>query len=85
MKKIINGLLYDTEKAEVISKREYLVFSETLYRTKKGRFFLFKHYPDSELRTGIEVITKNEAFLWLADYDPDKALEIFPDENIEEA
>ena len=40
MKRIVSGLLYDTEKAEMISEREYSVFSEILYRTKKGRFFL---------------------------------------------
>ncbi len=85
MKRIVSGLLYDTEKAEMISEREYSVFSETLYRTKKGRFFLFRYYPDSKLKTGIQVITKTEAFQWLADYDPDRALKIFPDENIEEA
>ena len=85
MKRIVNGLLYDTAKAEVVSKREYGVFSETLYRTKKGRFFLFRYYPESELRTGIRVMTRAEAFQWLAEHDPDKALETFPEEKIEEA
>ena len=85
MKRIVNNLLYDTEKAQIISKREYHVFSETLYRTKKGRYFLYKHYPNSELRSGIRPITNVEAFQWLSEYDPDKAIELFPDEQIDEA
>ena len=79
------NLLYDTEKANIISKREYLVFSETLYRTKKGNYFLDIQYSDSKLRSGIRPLTDTEAFEWLAKYDPDKAVELFPDERIEEA
>ncbi len=47
MKKVIDGKLYNTETAEFIgywdngqSPREFTFCSETLYRTKSGRYFI---------------------------------------------
>jgi len=47
MKKIIDGVLYDTDKAEVIAsasegynKSDFRYFKESLYRTAKGNWFL---------------------------------------------
>lgn len=48
MKKIINGKLYNTETAELITEWEngftyndFSYVSETLYQTKKGAYFIF--------------------------------------------
>lgn len=48
MKKIINGRVYDTEKAKELgtyanygSWRDFSHFEETLYRKKTGEYFLF--------------------------------------------
>lgn len=47
MKKVINGLLYDTEKAEEVAiysnnrvSGDFKMLEETLYRTKNGRWFI---------------------------------------------
>jgi hypothetical protein len=47
MKKVINGSLYNTDTAECIgtwdngeTPREFTYFSETLYRTKSGKYFI---------------------------------------------
>jgi len=46
MKKIIDGVFYDTDKAEVIASAsegyegDFGCFSESLYRTAKGNWFL---------------------------------------------
>ena len=83
MKKIVNGLLYDTEKAQVVSR--YTGASGggmTLYRTSKSRYFL--HTKWSTIET-IDAMTDEEAFEWLAEYDPDKAKELFLEKHIEEA
>lgn len=49
MKKIIRGKLYNTETSTLIAeywngyeRNNFLYFSETLYRTKKGNWFLHK-------------------------------------------
>jgi len=102
MKRIVEGLLYDTEKAEAISTYEpfsdrtkFQWWRETLYRTKNGRYFLhgeggaMSKYADvypggASGGEVIRVMTEDEAFEWLAEYDPDKALELFP-ERIKEA
>ena len=45
MKKVINGLMYDIEKAEKIAEdsfsalSDFHYFRERLYRTKSGRYF----------------------------------------------
>ena len=49
MKKVINGKLYDSETAILIdtavstSQSEHRSYSETLYKTPKGNFFLVGH------------------------------------------
>ena len=101
MKKIINGLLYDTSKAEVISAFEksssriydwwlgvqYQVHQrETLYRTKKGRYFILSSSEAlGEHNETIVPITEDEAFQWLIEHDPEKAEKVFPGKHIEEA
>jgi len=84
MKKIVNRLLYDTEKAEAVSKYETLSCSETLYRTEKGRYFLHRQCPDTNVET-IQTMTDEEAFKWLGEHDPDKAIELFPWKRVEDA
>jgi len=114
MKRIVNGLLYDTEKAEIISKyktshnstydwwlgiQHQTTRYEILYRTKKGRYFLLKQSrtlgkcgdtivpltDEGECNETIVPLTDEEAFSWLAEHDPDKAIELFPEKHIEEA
>lgn len=60
MKKIINGKLYDTEKAESFGSRTQ---TATLYRKDDLTYFL--HFTDT--KTGddqIQVITEDEAMEW---------------------
>lgn len=40
MKRIVSGLLYDSEKAELIHKQELPLRTNKLYRTKKGAYFV---------------------------------------------
>ena len=83
MKKIVNGLLYDTEKAQLVSR--YIGPSGnhmTLYRTRIGRYFLYRKWRRIET---IDTMTDEEAFEWLAEHDPDKAIEEFPNRHIVEA
>ncbi|MCW3140464.1 MAG: hypothetical protein N2V71_07695 [Methanophagales archaeon] len=81
MKRIVNGLMYDTEKADLISTSGDYIINECLYRTKNGRYFLYKYIGGSEFLQPLNLI---EVFQWLSDHDPDTALELFPD-KIKEA
>ncbi len=74
MRKIIDGKLYDTETAELIfthypqgtnKRRDY-------YRTKKGTFFV--HFVNVNK---LELVTTDCMMDLLAEYDPDKYVEIF--------
>ena len=59
MKRVINGLMYDTEKAEKIAENSFSApsdfhyFCETLYRTQAGRYFFtgeggpMSHYAEN--------------------------------------
>ena len=86
MKKIINGRLYDTEKADVVTVSGPKEFREILYRTKKNRYFLFKSlYKNYEGIESLKPMTDDEAYNYLCEHDPDKAKELFPDKQIEEA
>ena len=101
MKKIVNGLLYDTDKAEAISEFvnisdriydywlgvKYQTYQrEVLYRTKKGRYFILKRVEAlGECNEAIVPLTEDEAFGWLIENDPDMAMIEFPDKHIEEA
>jgi hypothetical protein len=69
MKRIINGLLYDTEVSELIYTDE--TTSRKLYKTSNGNFFTF--YPTGEIRAKTEEATKD----YLGRYDVEKYIEIF--------
>lgn len=100
-KMIVNGLLYDTSKAEVISEFEnvsnrvydwwlgieYRIHQhEVLYRTEKSRYFILKCVEAlGECDEVIKPLTEDEAFDWLIKHDPDRAGEVFPRKQIEEA
>lgn len=67
--KVINGILYDTEKAEVIASDEYWDGNnyerrgrnQHLYKTKKGNYFVgYATQWQGELAR-IEVVTREEA------------------------
>jgi hypothetical protein len=42
MKKQIGDLVYDTDKAEKVCEHTEFFWLEALYKTPKGRFFMFK-------------------------------------------
>ena len=92
MKKIIDGLLYDTKKAELLCKwnsdYDYLkctLWHNYLYRTKAGRYFLFKAGIELGFtKETIKPLTDEEAFKILVERDPGKAREFFPN-KIKEA
>jgi hypothetical protein len=42
MRKQIGDLIYDTDKAEKLCENKGMLFFEVLYKTSKGRFFLYK-------------------------------------------
>lgn len=69
MKQIINGLLYDTEKAEKIIKTKY---GTTYYKTANGRYFSQRDFPIKELCEESEYFMK----LALAQY-PDAYQKLF--------
>ncbi len=104
MKKVIEGKIYNTETAEEVHSWENHYYSndfhhceETLYRTKKGAWFLagsggamskYSRTCGSNSWTGgdgMEVLTDAEAQAWLEDHgaDADLIQRYFP--NVEEA
>ena len=74
MKKIICKVEYDTETAELVSKRAVGVFGdpagyeESLYKTEGGKFFLYTFGgPDSQYaEEGIKRMSAAKADEWLA-------------------
>jgi len=82
MKKIINGRLYDTEKADVVTVSGPKEFREILYRTKKNRYFLYKNLAGTEI---LKPMTDDEAYSYLCEHDPDEAIKNFPWKEVEEA
>ena len=102
MKKIINGKRYNTETAEKLgyrhnglSCRDFGNLEETLYRTKKGNFFLYGEgggftwaascHGDGSRSSGcgIKPLTINEAKAWVERYmDVDEYEKLF---KVEEA
>lgn len=89
MKQVIDGLLYNTETAHTIgnyyNNKTYSDFDcidETLYKTKKGRYFI---HHDNGVRCGgeyIEPVSVEEAKEWLeAHCDADEYLDEFPAEE----
>ena len=82
MKKIVNGKLYDTEKAEVVTTSGPKEFREILYRTKKNRYFLYKNFAGIE---SLKPMTDDEAYSYLCEHDPDEAIKNFPWKKVDEA
>lgn len=89
MKKVINGKVYNTETADLIAEysngyryNDFNYLEETLYRTKKGQFFIAgeggaiskyaKYTGDSSCYgKDIELLTCAEALTWCEDNDID--------------
>lgn len=69
MKKIIDGLLYDTDTAELIYFDEST--KRRLYRALKGRFFMM--YPNGVITPK----TDEETMRYLGERDVDKYIELF--------
>lgn len=104
MKKVINGKVYNTETAEELhhwrshhNAGDFGAYDETLYRTKKGNYFLlcdggplspYSRPVGNNSRGGdrvIEPITRTVAIKWLEEHDGEEVIEDeFPD-LIEEA
>lgn len=104
MKKIIGGKLFDTDTAIYLGecessggRRDHSFFSESLYKTKKGRYFLHgeggpasRYSKSIGLNTwsgGNDIIplSQDEVLEWASDHlGPDKVIEIFGS-KIEEA
>lgn len=68
MRKVINGLLYDTEISELIYSEDNERF---LYKTKNGNFFAM--YRNGEIFSRSESQVKE----YLGEKDVDKYIEIF--------
>ena len=100
MKKVIDGKIYNTETAESIGYHseggygDFRAFEETLYRTKKGRFFLagnggpmtkYAKKESSNTWTGssdIFVLSEEDAREWAEKYMKTEAyLRYFPAEE----
>jgi hypothetical protein len=93
MKKVLDGKMYNTETAEMVaswdngySNSDFRCCNETLYRTKKGTFFLHggggamtswsSSYGDmSGWGEDIRPLTDDEAKEWLEGHDKVDALE----------
>ena len=93
MKKVMNGKMYNTETAEMVaswdngySKSDFKCCIETLYRTKKGTFFLhgvggaFTEWASSrgnifDAGENVRPLTDEEAKDWLEHHDKVDALE----------
>jgi hypothetical protein len=104
MKRIIDGKSYNTETAELIAEHsascpcnDFHYFEESLYRTKKGAWFLagsgnamskYSRAIDHNSRgggDGIEVLTPEEAMEWLESHNFVDELEEHFSDKIEEA
>jgi len=81
MKRIVNGKLYDTDTAELVCQSNISRFVSRLYRTKKGRYFVYEKIGDIE---DIKPLNEDGTFEWLSKHNTDKAIELFS-ERIEEA
>lgn len=100
MKRIVDGKRYDTDTAEVVATYEYRRsgdfnwYEETLYRTKKGAWFLAgeggarsKYGERVDQSTwgpgeGLQVLSEAEAREWLEQYgDADTFETWFPVED----
>lgn len=101
MKKIINNMLYDTEKANKIYEYKHKWFEQSLFmpkgwgfthwenaeifKTNKNNYFIYYHDKDYLERERIEIKTEMEVKQIIQDLDVDKYLELFGTIDIEEA
>lgn len=76
MKAIINGLMYDTDKATVLHHGE----GYALYMTAKGAFFIvYRGSGDNDTSSIIEIPPIDQVLEMLGKYQPDKYIYIFGD------
>jgi len=80
MKRIVNGLMYDTDTAELVCQSNIARFVNRLFRTKKGRYFVYEKIGDIE---DIKPLNEDETFEWLSKHNPDKAIELFSERIVE--
>ena len=80
MKRIVNGKLYDTDTVELVCQSSISRFENRLYRTRKGRYFVYEKIGNVE---DITPLNEDETFEWLSKHDPDKAMELFAERIIE--
>ena len=104
MKKVINGKLYNTETADTVHSwdngcygGDFQRCEETLYRTKKGNYFLYgdggpmsryaRNCGNNTTSGGedIQPMTVQEAIEWLEDHDGAEVLTAQFADHIEEA
>lgn len=103
MKKIINKKMYDTDKAILVDEywnglgsSDFRYFSEELYITKRGEFFLYgsggamTNYAKSNGKStwgSSEIIplSPDEAYEWLEEYNKTEAIEEYFFDKIQEA
>lgn len=103
MKKVIEGKVYNTETANKVAewdnnlgRNDFKAKEETLYRTKKGNWFLeywggaATEYSESygnmsSEGSGIIVYSENEAMHWLEKREETEAIEKYFSDKIEEA
>jgi len=104
MKKIIDGKRFDTETADLVQEwdngcygRDFCRCEESLYKTKKGVYFLAGsggplskyaiHYENNEKSgsSDIEPISEDEALKWLEDHDGVDAIEEHFKDKIKDA
>jgi hypothetical protein len=103
MKKIIEGKIYNTETATKVASydndlptNDFKNYSESLYRTNKGAWFLageggpmtpYSRYNGNTTSGGRDIIPleKGEALAWLASHDETDAIEEYFADVIKEA
>ena len=104
MKKTINGLTYNTDTAAEIAansnghyRNDFAYCEETLYKTKKGNFFLFgtggamSKYSEAMGNnsrcggSGITPLTKEQALEWCENNEAEDAIELFFSDLVEVA
>lgn len=77
MKKIIDGLLYDTDKATLVWQEDKFRKRNLYFRTEKGNYFVL--YSSKV----IQPITEEKFKEILGEADPDRYIELF--DNIDNA
>lgn len=85
MKKVIDNKLYDTDTAEALDKWQHTFSEHSLYKTKKGAYFVVTTSTLSEEESKVLPLPEDELFDWLVENGGDaQAARLFPD-RIEEA